>query len=40
LAIAVFVEKGGSGGESAATVFKEIIAALQQTKIQPLSSEE
>ncbi|HHW28275.1 MAG TPA: penicillin-binding protein 2 [Syntrophomonadaceae bacterium] len=40
LAVAVFVEEGGSGGESAAVLFKDIIAALQQTKIQPLSSEE
>lgn len=37
LAVAVFVEEGGSGGESAAVLFNEIIAALQQTKIQPLS---
>lgn len=40
LALAVFVEEGGSGGEAAAGLFKEIITALQQTKIQPLSSEE
>lgn len=40
LAVAVLVEGGGSGGETAAVLFKEIIIALQQTKIQPLSLSE